>query len=193
MRMHRLTSSSGFTLIAAMALVVIMGIMAGASVQSWQRVMKREREEELIFRGMQYMSAIKRWYNPPPWKPAPKGMPQPLLAEPSASRKPLKDLKDLLQDPTTPETVRYLRKLYNDPITGKDFVTVLAANQAIIGVKSVSEDEPLKKGNFPDELQGLNDKKKYSEWEFVYRAKPIPRGSGSGLGLPSPPPPPPPP
>ena len=25
--------------------------------------MKREREEELLFRGMQYRDAIKRWYN----------------------------------------------------------------------------------------------------------------------------------
>jgi type II secretory pathway pseudopilin PulG len=190
MRMHRLTSSSGFTLIAVMALVVIMGIMAGAAVQNWQRFMKREREEELLFRGTQYMSALKRWYNPNPPK-VPKGAPQPPLA--ATSTRPLRDLKYLLADPNTPETVRYLRRLYTDPVTGKDFVPILDASQAIVGVKSTSDLEPLKKGNFPDELQGLNDKKKYSEWEFVYRTVPLARASGSQSGLPQGPPPPPPP
>ena len=121
-----------------MAAVVILGIMLGAAEQSWQTFMKREREEELIFRGLQYMEALKRWYNPPPWKPAPKGKPPTPLAEPSTSGKPLKDLRYLLEDNTTPNRVKYLRRLYLDPITGKDFVPILAANQAIIGVKSAS-------------------------------------------------------
>ncbi|MCK7509831.1 MAG: hypothetical protein MZV70_41250 [Desulfobacterales bacterium] len=34
---------------------------------------------------------------------------------------PLRDLKDLLKDPRTPQTVRYLRRLYNDPMTNKEW------------------------------------------------------------------------
>jgi hypothetical protein len=101
---------------------------------------------------------------------------------------PLKDLKFLLQDPGTAGTVKYLRRLYKDPITGKDFVPVLDANQNIIGVASSSEDQPLKTGNFPEELKVfLADKKKYSEWQFVYGTQPaaIP---GSVTGLPGTPP-----
>jgi type II secretory pathway pseudopilin PulG len=186
MRRHRLKSSEGFTLIAAMAAVVIIGIMAGAAAQSWQMRMKREREEELMFRGTQYMSALKRWYNPN-LKTPPQNRPSQTLA--ATNVRPLRDIKDLLWDPNSPNPEPYLRKLYKDPITNKDFVPILDANQSIIGVKSSSEEEPLKKGNFPDELQGLNDKKKYSEWEFVYRAVPIARATGTGAtGLPPVPP-----
>jgi hypothetical protein len=162
--------------------------MAGAAAQSWQMRMKREREEELIFRGTQYMSALARWYN----KGTDPFQKKPPQLRAATNGKLLKDLTYLLADPTTPETVRYLRKLYKDPITNKDFVPILDANQAIIGVKSTSEAEPLKKGNFPDELQGLNDKKKYSEWELVYRTVPLARATGTGAtGLPPVPPVPP--
>jgi type II secretory pathway pseudopilin PulG len=162
-----------------MAAVVIIGIMVGAAAQSWTTFMKREREEELIFRGTQYMNAIKLWYNHDPGtgkatykKPQP-GMPQPALMEPSASGRPLRNLEDLLWDPYSPNPTPFIRRLYKDPMTNKDFVAILDANQAIIGVRSTSEDEPIKKGNFPDELQELNDKMSYKEWAFVYRAKPL--------------------
>jgi len=96
-------SETGFTYIAALVLVVVMGIMLGAVGQSVKVIMKREREKELIFRGLQYRDAIERWSK--------KGV-------------PLKDLKDLVE-PTVSNNMdrskdRLLRKLYKDPITGKD-------------------------------------------------------------------------
>ena len=48
-------------------------------------------------------------------------------------------------------------------------MTVLDASQNIIGVRSSSEEAPVKVGNFPEDLKDLADKKKYSEWQFVYR------------------------
>jgi type II secretory pathway pseudopilin PulG len=182
MGVHRLKSSAGFTLIAALAAVVIIGIMAGTAAQSWTTFMKREREEELIFRGTQYMNAIKKWYNPN--LKTPKNQPS-MTLQPTNVR-PLKRLDDLLSDPNSPNPTPLIRKLYKDPMTNKDFVAILDANQAIIGVRSPSEDEPIKKGNFSDELQGLNDKKSYREWEFIYRTVPISRATGTGAtGLPT--------
>lgn len=149
-----LRSSEGFTLIAAMVTVVIMGIMLGAASQSWQMIMKREREEELLFRGQQIKDAITKWHNP---RTTP-GV--------TAPARPLVDLKHLLEDPNTPETVRYLRRLYTDPITNKDFELITDPVRGIIGVKSASQDPPLKTGNFPDDLKALSGRSKYSEWEF---------------------------
>jgi type II secretory pathway pseudopilin PulG len=188
MNANRLTSTAGFTLIAAMVAVTIIGIMLGATGQSWTMFMKREREEELLFRGMQYRNAITRWYNggkipsAVPGTPLGTGVTTPPL---QTFKKPLKDLKFLLQDPNSPGAVRYLRRLYNDPITGKDFVPVLDANQNIIGVRSASEDQPMKVGNFPEELKVfLADKKKYSEWQFVCGTQPAAAAGNINLNNP---------
>jgi type II secretory pathway pseudopilin PulG len=153
MAANPLRSSSGFTYLMALIVVVIMGIMLAAAGQSWKTVMDREREEELLFRGMQYRDAITRWY-----KPRPGERPPP----------PLNDLKDLLRDPNTIATVRYLRTLYNDPLTGEDWVPIKAPGKGIIGVASSSEQKPIKQANFPKGLELLEEKDKYSEWQFVF-------------------------
>jgi hypothetical protein len=111
--------------------------------------MKREREEELIFRGRQYKDAFTSWYK------TGTGI-QPL---------PLKDLKDLLQDPRSPSPKRYLRRLYTDPMTGKEW-TVFSDQKGISAVASTSQETPLKTGGFPEDLKNLDGKQKYSQWIF---------------------------
>jgi type II secretory pathway pseudopilin PulG len=144
---------NGFTYLMALILIVIMGIMLGAVGQTWQTTMKREREAELLFRGSQIKAAITTWHTPG------KGRP------PSS---PLTDLKQLLEDPRTVDKVRYLRKLYTDPITGKEWGVVKDAQRGITGVFSSSDEKPLKVDNFPDDLKDLAGKEKYSDWRFVY-------------------------
>jgi type II secretory pathway pseudopilin PulG len=149
-----LRSQNGFTYIGALFLVVVMGILLSAAGQSWQTIMKGEMEAELLFRGAQYRSAIERWS---------KGNPPAIPAN-----RPLSDLKDLLQDPRSLQKARYLRKLYTDPVTGKDFVPVKDQALGIIGVVSASDEKPLKKDWFSPEFVDLVGKEKYSEWKFVY-------------------------
>jgi len=153
MRKNPLTSSAGFTFIAAMFLVVVMGIMLEAASQSWQTIMKREREEELLFRGNQIRSAIERWRKPVPGRQI----------------MPIRELKDLLEDPYSQQKVRYLRQVYKDPITNEDFKVIRDSALGIIGVRSSSDDPPMKMDNFPKELQDLAAKTKYSEWQFIYK------------------------
>ena len=155
-----------------MVAVVIIGIMAGAASESWRTIMKRDREEELLFRGVQYRDAIAKWQKP-------RGNP----GQPKPPPRPLRDLKDLLQDPNTPETVHYLRRLYTDPITGKDFELIMgdASSQGIVGVKSSSQDPPLKRDNFPDDLKSFAKKEKYSDWTFDYRLKAPPAAAGGSV------------
>ncbi len=156
-----LSSKGGFTYIAALVIVVVMGIMLGAMGQSMRTVMQREREKELIFRGLQYRDAIERWTRKGPM--------------------PLKDIKDLLKDPRSAAGERLIRRLYADPMTGKDFKVLTDPNLGIYGVASTSNDEPLKTKNFPDALSNFEDKKKYSEWEFIYKRQvTAPAGSQRG-------------
>ncbi|KAB0672535.1 type II secretion system protein [Oryzomonas sagensis] len=152
-------NQNGFTFLAALMIVVIMGIMLGLTGQPWKTIMKREREQELLFRGLQIRSAIMAWNAK------------------SAKVTPLNDLKDLLLDPTSLEKKKYLRQLYKDPMTGKDWTLIRDKTgvKGIIGVASTSNDVPLKTSF--SEYSGLDtftDKKKYSEWRFVFGTDPGP-------------------
>jgi len=68
-----------------------MGIFMGAAAPVWQHIMKREREEELIWRGKQYVQAIKLYQNKHPGAYPPK--------------------LDILVEQ------KFLRKLFPDPMT----------------------------------------------------------------------------
>lgn len=158
MQMNPLRSSAGFTYLMALMIVMIMGIMLAATAQSWKMIRDRETEEEFLFRGQQYKDAITRWYKPRPGqRPAP----------------PLNDLKDLLKDPNSLENIRYLRQLYQDPLTGKEWQTVRGGTTGgIIGVFtsfSSASQKPIKQANFPTGLEDFEGKTKYSDWKFVYQ------------------------
>ena len=127
--------------------------MLSAASLSWQIVMQREREKELLFRGSQLREAINRWQTQVP-----------------GQRPPMKlnELKELLKDPHSTGTVRYLRRPYLDPMTGKEFETIPDPLKGIIGVRSASEEKPLKIA-FPEAFKEFKDKGKYSQWEFRYQ------------------------
>lgn len=146
-------NNKGFALLAVLTMVIIMGISLGAAGLSWRIVMKREREQELLFRGTQIRDAIARWY---------------ALKSVDQAAMPLRDLKDLLADPRTPKTVRYLRRLYKDPMTNKDWELIVDPSKGIQGVASTSQERPLKTAGFPEDLQDFTGKGRYSEWRFVY-------------------------
>jgi type II secretory pathway pseudopilin PulG len=147
-----LFTADGFTYIALLAAIVILGIMLGAAGKYWSHVMLREKEAELLFRGDQYVRAIESYYTKPP-----NGH-QPILPP---------SIDELLKDSRF-ATRRHLRKKYKDPITGEDFTVIQDATKRVIGVKSTSDKEPLKKGNFPKGYETFQGKTKYSEWEFKF-------------------------
>jgi type II secretory pathway pseudopilin PulG len=149
----RLRSESGFTFVAALFMVAIMGVLLGAVGQSVSVIMQREKEKELIFRGLQYRDAIERWNKKSPM--------------------PLKELKRLLNDPLNVPNGG-LRKLYKDPFTGEDFKVLEDPQSGIYGVVSKSSKEPYKQSNFPEALKSFEGKKKYNEWEFTFKRLPPP-------------------
>jgi len=179
-------SSTGFTYITVLFMVMITGIMLSQGAIVWKTCMQRERETELIFRGSQIRDAMRRWYK---LTPGPDGLiARPGMAGVSPTTIPsgspsLNELKDLLLDPRSASKVRYLRKLYLDPMTGKEWKLIRDANQRIIGVASTSEAEPIKKGNFPFDLDpaDFEGKQKYSEWEFICTHWPKTETAGGGV------------
>ncbi len=165
-----LRNTSGFTYLALLAAIVIIGIILGGAGKYWSNVMLREKEEELLFRGDQYRKAIRLYTQ----------------AMPGVVRAP-SSIDDLLSD-SKGMGKRYLRKKYKDPVSGEDFVEVFAVTggqvRRLIGVHSPSDKEPLKQSNFPEEYKDFEGKKKYSEWKFTYQPgeAPPPRPVGMGSG-----------
>jgi len=147
------TPNSGFTYVALLAAIVIIGISMGAAGKYWSFVTQREKEEELLFRGEQYRLAIERYYNALPGRNA---------YPPS--------VEELLKDSRTPTGKRHLRQAFKDPVTGQDFEIIKdpAMGNRISGVFSASDKEPLRKTGFPEQYQDFENKKTYNDWKFVY-------------------------
>jgi len=165
----RCLSSRGFTYIALLVAIVIIGITMGATGKYWSSVMAREKEEELLFRGDQYRAAIERYYH----------------AVPGRNHYP-QSIDDLLKDNRTATGRRHLRQKYRDPITGEDFEAIReqARGNTITGVFSKSDREPFRQTGFTGPYLEFEGKKKYSEWKFIFRPgeQPPPRPMGMGSG-----------
>jgi len=87
----------GYILITLLLFVALLAISMVALAPVLSQQIKRDREEELIHRGVQYSRAIKHYFK-------------------KFNRYPtrIEDLEDT-------NNLRFLRKRYKDPVTGKDF------------------------------------------------------------------------
>jgi type II secretory pathway pseudopilin PulG len=56
-------SEAGYNLVMLMVLLTILSIVLAASLPAWSNVIRRDKEEELIFRGLQYAEAIRVFQN----------------------------------------------------------------------------------------------------------------------------------
>ena len=82
-----------------------------------------------------------------------------------------KDLESLLKDSRSAATLRHLRKLYPDPITGQDWVLLKDPGGGITGVRSSSPLEPFKKDGFKAQNESFAGKESYREWEFSFNVQ----------------------
>jgi type II secretory pathway pseudopilin PulG len=144
----------GFTYLTVLFVVAMMAGGLALAGEVWHTSAMREKEADLLHVGNEYRKAIERYY-----VSGPKQYP--------------KSLADLVKDPRQPGTVRHLRRLYPDPITGKDEWGLVKSNDGgIAGVYSTSEAAPLKTGGFGVRDASFEGKTKYADWQFVYAAAP---------------------
>lgn len=175
------------------ALLVGMSVMAvimGALLPVWTQLMTREKEEELVFRGNQYVRAIA------------------LFQRKFANTNP--PTIDLLVEQ------RFLRKKYKDPITSDEFQPIYA-NQAMAGINAPTgaqrpgqqataslgtpAQQTLQSGfgstgataaggiigvtskSKETSIKVYNGRNKYNEWAFIY-VQTAQRPTGSGAAMP---------
>lgn len=155
--MHRpsLRQTHGFTYLGLLIIIAIISLSATAAVQLGAIVQRRQAEDQLLFIGLQYKRAIRSYFESAP---------------PGAAATPPARLEDLVRDPRFPQAKRHIRRLYEDPMTGKnDWVLIRSTDgQGILGVHSRSKETPIRIDNFPDEFFHFKGKKRYADWVFVY-------------------------
>jgi type II secretory pathway pseudopilin PulG len=145
---------AGFTLIGLLLLLAVLGVGLAALGTAWQAARQREKEADLLFIGDQYRQALASYYR----------------LGPGSDKHYPKKLESLLSDPRFPNTVRHLRRLWPDPITGGDWVLLRDAEGGIQGVHSSSTATPRKTAGFPKEYAEFEGASQYSDWVFM--AKP---------------------
>ena len=171
-------SQNGYAMAALLVALSVMAVLMTVVMPVWRQATQREKEEELVFRGLQYTHAIgmyeRKYANTPP---------------------PTVDV--LIQE-------RFLRKKYKDPITNADFVLIPSgqaqaaspgtgtpaaagrgsASQApaagpgaidagrggVIGVTSASTSRSIRI---------YNGGTRYSDWRFVYAPPAAVPGGGA--------------
>jgi len=153
-----LRNQRGVALMAVLVMVVIMGLGAGIVGATWKTKVQRSKEQELLWRGDQYRKAIASYCQ---------------VTHGGAPGKYPRSLEELERDPRFLHRVRHIRRLFKDPISGEDFVLIKDASGAITGVRSASELEPFKKDGFPYEYAQFANRKRYSEWEFVFKPETV--------------------
>lgn len=177
----------GYTLAQVLIFTTLLMIGLTIVVQSWSNLLQREREAELIFRGMQYVEAIR-------------------VFQMRNGRHPMK-LKELIE--SGPGKPRSIRKLYKDPITNSEKWGLIFQNnikwpmlqpptqqegQLGIGLPpSTMEIKPLtEEGGEPppmpiigvfststkESLRTFLGRKRYCDWEFSIALLSIPGGGG---------------
>lgn len=144
----------GFSYVVVMFAVAILSIVSVRALETTLTAERRDKEAELLWRGLAYRDAIREYY----------------LNSPGSAQAYPKALSDLLYDSRFTVPRRPLRKLYRDPMTD-DGQWELLRNEAgkLIGVRSRSTLKPFKQGGFAEDLAGFADAAHYSDWKFVYQ------------------------
>jgi type II secretory pathway pseudopilin PulG len=152
---------AGFTYMGLLMVVAISGIgLAGVGVV-WSHDAQREREKELLFIGDAYRSAIGSYYE--------NGL---------GNKQFPTSLDELILDKRFPTIKRHIRQLYADPmmigvVNNRPWGLILQKGK-IVGVHTLSDDEPIKKTDFNEAYDSFAETKKYSDWKFIYTPNSIP-------------------
>ena len=145
----------------------VMAILLSVALPTWSQMIRREKEEELIFRGNQYARALSRYQRTRPG------------AAPTSLDELIKErlLRKKFKDPLSPEKDGEFQLLYlNQTGTGgRGAMPGTPSSKPSGGIRGVASK------NTGQSLRVLNGKNRYNEWEFVaMELSSQPGGGGAG-------------
>lgn len=148
---RRINPENGFAYVWLLAFVGVMAIMVTAVVEMDSTMQRREQELHLLAIGREFQEAIRHYHE---------------TLSPAGSHDFPARLQDLLLDSRGGQMRRHLRKIYVDPLTGKNEWGLKLEDSRIIGLYSLSPGKPIKQDGFTPEDQRLKGATSYREWVF---------------------------
>lgn len=143
---------SGFTYVGVLLLVAVVGIWLAATGTVWHLEVQREKERELLYIGNQFRDALDRY----------------AASTVGSARRFPRRLEDLVLDERFAAKRRHLRRIYRDPMTGREEWGVIRTGDGqIIGVHSLSTEVPVKRANFALRDLAFTSKANYAQWVFM--------------------------
>ena len=156
----------GFSYVLLLFMIVLAGAAMAALGQQWQLQAQRQREAELLFRGLQLRDALLRY----------------AAATPAGQPRWPRSLDELLRDSRGERPQHHLRRLWPDPFTGRaDWVLLRDQRGGITGLHSADQRPALRRHGLPEGLVAADDSEhalQVADWVFAAATTPtFPRSS----------------
>lgn len=150
---------SGFTYVGLLIAVAV--IAAGSTVLgAGANLQLRDNEAELLAIGREFRHALQAYADATP------------VGQPTAP----KELAELLRDPRYLGARRHLRRIYPDPLTGRnDWGIERSPDGRISGIHSLSPTPTLRRTGFPTGMEGFEKAERHDEWVFALAPVPTPK------------------
>lgn len=138
----------GVTYLALLLALAFVSNVLAATATIWSQAQQREREKQLLWAGDQFRLALAAY------------------ARAGNGTYPRK-LEDLLEDTRSAAKRRFLRQIYEDPMTRTtDWGLIRNPLGGIIGVYSRSDARPIKAAQFPEQYKVFELAHTYADWQF---------------------------
>lgn len=143
----------GHAFLFTLLLVALLSVSLLLASEVYSTLERRERERALLQVGQEFRLALQRY--------------QAGRAGVAGGQYPAQ-LQDLVLDPRYPDTVRHLRRIYADPITGSAEWGLVLQGGRIVGLFSPSPLPPIKQDGFEPDDAAFKGARSYRQWVFTY-------------------------
>lgn len=141
----------GITYLFLMFAIVLIGIATTTAAKQWKGMIQREQEADLLTKGIEIQNALALY---------------------SATMKAGRVTQGEVYPQSLVELTRlpkpFLRKPYRDPMTHGEWEYLKGPYGGIMGVRSRSVAEPIRKHEFPLPVRHFDGKKSYRDWIFQF-------------------------
>ena len=169
---HHRMNERGVTYLMLMFAIVLIGIATTAAAKQWKAIVQREREADLLAKGIEIQNALALYS-----ATIKAGRVMPGEVYPQA-------LADLTRLPKP-----FLRKVYLDPMESGEWEYLRAPTGGIMGVRSKSRARPFRQRNFPLAVRHFEGRATYRDWVFQHpspsSAPIVPQGTAPSAVAPS--------